>query len=148
MSMSLVKRGLAWYATAYPPITTALTFRAVKHANSSSKSFNGLSAHSQPLQAQRLDGLDALVWRQAGPELPIGGAAGVMNLVQMSRSLSSFLFIARCAEGAESESGASVGGSYEAGHLPPSPLTRLRRPGKAAPTTTEDCASVARGTSL
>jgi hypothetical protein len=71
-SMSFVKRGFAWNANAYPPTMTALTFRAFKHANSSSKSFVTMLDGRDPLGAKLLEGGDALGRRQLCPELAIG----------------------------------------------------------------------------
>src|SRR5689334_23719088 len=50
----------------------ALTFRAVKHANSSAKSFVTLSGDREPLLAKRLYDGDPLVWSETSPEFEVG----------------------------------------------------------------------------
>jgi hypothetical protein len=70
----LVKRGLAWKATAWPPTTRYLTRCAAKHANNALKSLGGLLAvlSLDPLTAQVFDDGHPLVGGELGPELAVG----------------------------------------------------------------------------
>lgn len=60
--------------TCKPPTIRALTFRCLKHANSSSKSFDIGSLESCPLAAEILDSADAGVGRDGAPELTVGSS--------------------------------------------------------------------------
>jgi hypothetical protein len=52
----------------------ALTPRAFKHANSSSKSFETIAMHRRPLRAELFDRVDALFGRHLRPEFAVRGA--------------------------------------------------------------------------
>jgi hypothetical protein len=62
---------LAWKATAKPPTMRALTFRALKNANSSSKSFDTFTGDFPGLATEVFEGFDPLVSSHLRPELSI-----------------------------------------------------------------------------
>src|ERR1700681_2591449 len=70
-SISFVNRGLAWKATAKPPTMRALTFRALKNANSSSKSFDTFTGDFPGLVPKLFEGRDPLVSGHLRPELSV-----------------------------------------------------------------------------